>query len=211
MDDKVQQLLNRTGTLSACIQYIRSVLIVLTPGATTAQWKMLQRNLNFLSHRSHTTKHHGNAIVQAPNPQSWGNRNHSGSKSPRIGGFRGPATIATPNQFTVSPTNRIQKNFPTMRSPYQINTAIEYSLAYTCQTRKTSIAIRNKRQTGENISLSQLRKIIQNLSMGHPRSEPAQHIIDSNAHSADTRLPTSLTRLDRDDVLVVHGPTARLL
>jgi hypothetical protein len=35
--------------------------------------------------------------------------------------IKGPALIATPNQFTVSLIDPIQQNIPTMRSPYQIN------------------------------------------------------------------------------------------
>jgi hypothetical protein len=36
-------------------------------------------------------------------------------------------------------------------------------------------------------------------------SKPSKHISDGNPHVADARPAATLARLDRDDLLVIHG------
>ena len=63
-------------------------------------------------------------------------------------------------------------------------------------------------KTSQNISCRQIRKIFQNLILRHSRSQIRQNIINRNSHSSNAGLPTALTRLKRNDVLIIHRKRA---
>lgn len=59
-------------------------------------------------------------------------------------------------------------------------------------------------ETRSNILSSQIWKIIENLLLGHTRCQVGKNVVHRDAHATDTRLPASLTRFNRNNVLVSH-------
>src|ERR1700732_1681280 len=67
-------------------------------------------------------------------------------------------------------------------------------------------AIRGVRQESTDILIRQIGKFAQNILMAHPARQVFQHIIDSDTESSDAWLPTALSRLQSDNLGVVHSP-----
>jgi len=58
-----------------------------------------------------------------------------------------------------------------------------------------------------NVLARQVRKVCEDLVLGHPGREVLEHVIHRDAQPADTGFPAPLAGLDGDDALVVHAPT----
>src|SRR5205085_2856585 len=67
------------------------------------------------------------------------------------------------------------------------------------------LAIGGERQAGSNVILSKLRIIAEDLFVRHTCGQPTKHVGHGDSHSPDTRAAAALTRLDGDNVLVIHG------
>jgi len=69
------------------------------------------------------------------------------------------------------------------------------------------LAIRRIFQTGADVLFRKIRKVLDDLFPTHSCRNPAEHIADSNAQSANARLSAPLTRLNCDDLAVIHTST----
>ena len=69
-----------------------------------------------------------------------------------------------------------------------------------------TFALGQRRRPGkQDVLAGKVGKISQDLILRHAGSEVLQYVVDSDAQPADTRLATTLVRLDGDSVLIPHG------
>jgi len=68
------------------------------------------------------------------------------------------------------------------------------------------LTVCGEREGGLDVLGGEFGELLENLAGAHPRGEPAQHVIDRNAHMPDARLPSPLSGLDRDALVsILHG------
>jgi hypothetical protein len=70
--------------------------------------------------------------------------------------------------------------------------------------------LRGVLQTGLEILLSQIGKVLENLLWAHARREVVENIIDCNPHAADTGFSSSFPRFHCDDVPIIHSVTEQI-
>jgi hypothetical protein len=68
-----------------------------------------------------------------------------------------------------------------------------------------SLSVSGEGQASQDVLAGKVGKISQDLILRHAGSEVLQYVVDSDAQPADTRLATTLVRLDGDSVLIPHG------
>jgi hypothetical protein len=66
------------------------------------------------------------------------------------------------------------------------------------------LAVSREGEARANVFRREFRKILDDFRFGHSGGEITQHIRNRQAKPANARLPTTLTRLDGDDLAVVH-------
>ena len=64
-------------------------------------------------------------------------------------------------------------------------------------------------QSSTYVLEGEFRILLDNLLVGHPGSEPTQDIVNRDAHTPNARSAAALTRLDGNDLAVVHGSRVR--
>jgi|SRR5580704_6135367 hypothetical protein len=69
-----------------------------------------------------------------------------------------------------------------------------------------AFAVCGVRQASTDILICQIGKFAQDILMAHPARQVFEHIIDGDAKSWDAWLPSALSRLQSDDLGVVHSP-----
>ena len=77
-----------------------------------------------------------------------------------------------------------------------------------CQSELRAFTVGGIGQASLYVLAGQIREVNQNLLLRHPRGEVRQDVIDGHSQSADARLAATLSRLNRDDVSIVHGAGA---
>src|SRR5205085_9293002 len=77
-----------------------------------------------------------------------------------------------------------------------------------CQ--KLTLTICGKRQTSFDVFAREVRKIVKNLFLGHPRGQIVEYVIDGDAHASNAWLTAALARLNGDVVLIIHSLRLRL-
>lgn len=77
-----------------------------------------------------------------------------------------------------------------------------------CQSELRAFTVGGIGQASLYVLAGQIREVNQNLLLRHPRGEVRQDLIDGHSQSADARLAATLSRLNRDDVSIVHGTGA---
>jgi len=60
-------------------------------------------------------------------------------------------------------------------------------------------------ESGANVLQRQLGKLIHDLLIGHPSGEPAQNIVNADAHTTDARPPATLAGFDGDNLAIIHA------
>ena len=71
--------------------------------------------------------------------------------------------------------------------------------------RQTLLPVCRKGKTCTDIFPCQFREVIQDLFLGHAGGEILEHVGDRDPHSTDARLAAPLSRLNRDDLQVIHA------
>ena len=69
---------------------------------------------------------------------------------------------------------------------------------------RSSTLICNKRETGKNVFLGQVRKIIQKFLVGHSGRKIIQHIINSNPQTTNAGFTTSFTRFNCYNFCIIY-------
>ena len=69
---------------------------------------------------------------------------------------------------------------------------------------KPLFAIRSVAKAGEDVFPSEIGEVFKDLFLSHARREIFKHVVNCNPHTANARLATTFTGLDRDDVQVTH-------
>lgn len=96
----------------------------------------------------------------------------------------------------------------------------QWSVAGTGFDRKEASHLRSKQvtltigcilQTSRDVLRRKVREISQDFFPRHARGKIFEHIINSDAHTANTWLATAFARLDRNDVLIAHDCLQLLL
>ena len=67
------------------------------------------------------------------------------------------------------------------------------------------LAVCCKRKTGTDVIFCQIGEIVKHLGMAHPRCKIFKHVGNGDAEVAYTGLPIALSRLNRDDIRVLHA------
>ncbi len=71
--------------------------------------------------------------------------------------------------------------------------------------RQPALPVGGIRQAGPNIFFRQFGVIGEDFLVRHPCRQPAEHIADGDAHTANARFSAALAWLHCDDLLVVHA------
>src|SRR5438477_7116397 len=71
----------------------------------------------------------------------------------------------------------------------------------------SGVSIRSISQTSANVFFGEFGIITNNFFVSHSRSQPTEHVRNSNPHPTNCRATAALAGFDGDDVLVVHLAT----
>src|SRR5262245_48894360 len=69
---------------------------------------------------------------------------------------------------------------------------------------EAALTIGGKGEDRADVVPGEVRKVGENLILGHSRRKPVEHVIDGDAKATNARLAAALARLDGDNVAVVH-------
>src|SRR5689334_1328199 len=69
---------------------------------------------------------------------------------------------------------------------------------------KALLTVGGKREAGKDVLSGQVGEVFENLLLRHAGGEIFKYVVDRHAHAADAGLAAALSRLDGDDLAVVH-------
>ena len=74
-----------------------------------------------------------------------------------------------------------------------------------------TLAFGGECETGENVLVGQLRKVVEDFGLGHPASQIPEHIADREAGAADAGFAEADRRVDGNALELCYGRTIRLI